>query len=572
MKAKRTVVSNPSSPLAGTSPAAPSPGIKEAIANEAPVVESPQKDKELMGRYLNTDNENFLEDLNSPIYVDKTLLIKETNAFIKAGSYKFMCVTRPRRFGKTMALSMLNAYYSKGCDSRELFKNLAISKDPSFEEHLNKHNVLWIDLGKIYTGVKDPNLFVDEIERRLVAELIRNYPRSRLKGLSLSDAIAKLYLKKGERFIFLIDEWDVIYREEEHNRKLCDKYTKFLRDLFKSTDVHKCFDLVYMTGILPIRRYNTQSTLNMFTEYNMLDPRHLASYFGFTEDEVKALCEKRGADFAEIKNWYDGYRLNGFEIYNPKSVVEAVFSGSCKDYWVATSATEAITDYMNFDKGALKQTIAEMLTGKKTKLDATEFGNDLTKVDSQDAALCVLIHLGYLAYDADSKSCYIPNHEIAVEFKRAAKKLKWKPVFLPMQKSDELYDETFKGNASFIDEAMDENHRDIANLFNRNKEDILGVVVYLSYFSSREHYEVRKEETSTLGRADLSFVPFEAGYDPFIVELKIGKSPDEAIAQIKEKQYWKAWPRHKGKVLLVGITYDSKTLKHASKVEWIDVD
>ena len=259
------------------------------------------------------------------------------------------------------------------------------------------------------------------------------------------------------------------------------------------------------------------------------------------------------------------------EIYNPKSVVEAITEGECGDYWVTTSATEAITNYMNFDKGALKGTIARMLTGEKAELDVTEFGNDLGKVDSQDAALCVLIHLGYLAYDPESKSCYIPNHEIALEFKRALKKLKWKEVFLPMSDSPKLLEATFKGDVSFVDETMDANHHDIATIFNKNKEDVLGVIVYLSYFSTREHYEVRKEEGSTLGRADLSFVPFEGNYVPFIVELKADESPEAAIAQIKERRYWEAWGRYKGKVLLVGISYDSSNLKHHSLVEWIEV-
>ncbi len=263
-----------------------------------------------MGRYLNPDGNSFVSSKRFSLYVDKSLLIKETNACFGIDETKFMCVTRPRRFGKTMALSMLNAYYSKGCDSRKLFENLKISKDPSFEEHLNKHNVLWVDLGSVFTGLKDPNLFVDEIQRRLLSELAKSYPNVNLEGLSLSDAIVELYLKKGDRFVFLIDEWDAVYREQSHNRKVCDEFTKFLRDLFKSTDVSKCFDLVYMTGILPIRRYNTQSALNMFTEYNMLKPGKLASFFGFTESETKALCQSHGMDFAEIRSWYDGYRPN----------------------------------------------------------------------------------------------------------------------------------------------------------------------------------------------------------------------------------------------------------------------
>ena len=524
-----------------------------------------------MAMYLNQNGNQFRKYLKNKIFVDKSLIIRECND-VFGSENSFMCVTRPRRFGKSLTFSMLNAYYSKGCDSRELFKDLAISKDPSFEEHLNKHNVFCIDMNSLYSNLLDKNEFVSILRSSILSDLKETYPSIDFSDCKLlSMAFSKVKAAYDDRFIFLIDEWDEVYREEEHNTKLCDEYTDFLRGLFKAGDVASNIDLVYMTGILPIRRYNTQSTLNMFTEYNMLKSRGLSSFFGFTEDEVKGLCRKYNADFPAIKNWYDGYRLGGVEIYNPKSVVEAVLEGECGDYWVSTSATEAITNYMNFDKGALKASIARMLTGEKAKLDVTEFGNDLTKVDSQDAALCVLIHLGYLAYDPETKSCYIPNHEIAVEFKRAMKKLKWKSVFLPMDNSDELLEKTFAGDASFIDEAMDLNHEDLANIFNKNKEDVLGIVVYLSYFSAREHYEVRKEETSTLGRADLSFVPFEAGHPPFIVELKVGKSPDEALSQIKARRYWRAWKRYKGKVLLVGIAYDPSTLKHASKIEWIEI-
>ncbi len=573
----RASVLDPSSPLAKPSPATLSPDAKEAIANNTRVVKSSQKDNEPMGRYLNSDNENFAEDLNSPIYVDKSLLIKETNAFIKAGSYKFMCVTRPRRFGKTMALSMLNAYYSKGCDSRELFRDLKISKDPSFEEHLNKHNVLWVDMTGIYTDVEDKSDFVAELRNEILDALKEAYPNVLSeKENTVRKAFTKITEATGERFIFLIDEWDVIYREQCHNRKACDDYTEFLRSLFKSKDASKCFDLVYMTGILPIRRYNTQSALNMFTEYNMLDPRHLAPYFGFTEDEVRSLCEKHGSDFAKIKSWYDGYALDGMEIYSPKSVVEAIYTGRCSDYWAATSSIEAVTDYMNYDHGVLKAEILRMLSGEQIELNPSKFRNNLTQVNSKDAALTVLVHLGYLAFTPDPDTnrgvCYIPNKEIAEEFENALEALDWKDIYDPISNSPKLLRATIAGDVKEINRALDKNHKDLASPFSKSDEGVLGVVIVVSYYRAKLHYEVRKEEISMNGRSDVSFFPIAPGYKPIIVELKIGKSPDEAIAQIKEKAYWEAWSHYKGEVLLVGITYDSKTLKHTSKVEWIEVD
>ena len=378
-----------------------------------------------MSLYLNR-NEDFSNYVNDTIFIDKSNLITITNNNIRKPSSKFMCVTRPRRFGKTMALSMLNAYYSKGCDSQSLFEKLNIAKDNSYLEHLNKHNVIWIDMASLYTDIRDKNDFFKELETNLLDDLNEAFPNV-LKEMdnTISKAIIRINSKLNERFIFLIDEWDVIYREQEYNTKLCDEYTELLRNLFKSSNVSSCIDLVYMTGILPIRRYSTQSTLNMFTEYNMLDSYPIESYVGFTEDEVIGLCNKYNRDFNEIKSWYNGYNLNGVSLYNPISVVESIFRNECDEYWNKTSSIEALTDYMNYGNGILKDEVFEMLLRNKVSINVRMFSNDLTKIDSKDSALTALIHLGYLTYDEDLESCYIPNYEIKKEFEIAFEKLKW---------------------------------------------------------------------------------------------------------------------------------------------------
>ena len=392
---------------------------------------------------------------------------------------------------------------------------------------------------------------------------------------TISKAIIRINSKLNERFIFLIDEWDVIYREQEYNTKLCDEYTELLRNLFKSSNVSSCIDLVYMTGILPIRRYSTQSTLNMFTEYDMINPRELDSFIGFTEDEVKDLCKKYNRDFNKISQWYNGYKLGNVSIYNPKSVVEAVLSGEYGDYWTKTSAIEAVTNYMNYDHGALKGIITKMLSGDKVSVNVSRFSNDLTKVNSADSALTVLIHLGYLAFikgeELGCGYCYIPNYEIRQEFVNAILELDWKEIYNPISNSKKLYEETLKGNVEFINTTLDQNHLELAGPFNKNKEDILGVIVEISYYNAKQFYNIKKEDTSILGRSDLSFIPYDNCHIPFIVELKINSTPDEAIAQIKEKSYFNSLSDYHGKVLLLGISYDEKTLKHNSKVEIIEI-
>ena len=529
-----------------------------------------------MAIYLNPSNDSFLSDRKFPLYVDKSLLIKETNACFGINQMKFMCVTRPRRFGKTMALSMLNAYYSKGCDSRELFKDLKIAGDPSFEAHLNKHNVIQIDMAGIYTRIDDKNLFVAKIKSDLLRDLREAYPSLDLSSCLLEEAIVAIKNAYGDRFVFLIDEWDVIYREQERNAKLCDEYTDFLRSLFKASDVSSCIDLVYMTGILPIRRYNTQSALNMFKEYNMLSPGRLASFFGFTEEEVRGLCQKHDMDFGEIKSWYDGYKLKGTEIYNPKSVVEAIDEGECGDYWVTTSATEAVANYMNFDGGFLKGTVSRLIAGESVPVNAGSFGNDLSKVNTPDAALTVLIHLGYLGFVPSEERngtglCFVPNREISQEFGRAAKELDWKDVYSPLLKSKELYERTLLGDCAFINSALDENREGLVSQFNRNDENLLSVIVQISYTYARRIHPTDKEVSVPRGRGDIVLYPGPKGASPWVIELKVGRSAEEAIAQIKEKRYFDCFHDYKGKVLLLGINFDPKAERHSSKIEWIEV-
>ncbi len=528
-----------------------------------------------MSLYLNKNNDNFKKDLNSQIYVDKSMLISKVNALFGSKD-SFLCVTRPRRFGKTMALSMLNAYYSKGCDSKEYFAKLQIANDPSYAAHLNKHNVIWIDMAELYTNLNDKNIFVKKLKDFIYQDLKEKYTSLNLNydlsdGTFLIQAISKINSDLGERFVFLIDEWDVLYREQEDNRKLCDEYTEFLRGLFKSSSASSCIDLVYMTGILPIRRYSTQSALNVFAEYNMLSSGNLSEFVGFTEKEVKNLCALYDRDFNEIKSWYDGYHLNGIELYNPKSVVEAISKGKCRDYWVQTSALEAVTNYMNYDNGILKDAICKMVSGDKVPVKVNRFENDLTKITSSDAALTALIHLGHLAYDEDEESCYIPNYEIREEFVKALEELNWTKIYDPISNSKKLYEETLKGNLKFIDDTLDRNHVDLAGPFSKNKEDVLGIIVQISYYWMRRFYNVKKEETSILGRSDISFIPRDSAHIPFIVELKIDSSPREAISQIKKKRYFDSLNDYKGKVLLLGVSYNSKTLKHSSKIEFITI-
>ena len=524
-----------------------------------------------MGLYLNKDGAEFESYLYDDIFIDKSLLIKTVNNNLTKKSSKYMCVTRPRRFGKSLALSMLNAYYSKGCDSKELFKGLKIETDESYLKHLNKHNVIWIDMADLYTNLDDCNNFVKSLKSKIFRDLKKEYPNIITDEMLLNEAFTFIYNETKDRFIFLIDEWDVIFREEEHNKILCDEYIKFLRGLFKSGSVSNCIDLVYMTGILPIKRYSTESALNMFEEYNMIDPQGLAEFFGFTEEETKDLCDEYNVDFNKVKTWYDGYKLNGIELYNPRSVVKVVTTKKFGDYWTETSAIESIIKYLKYENGDLKDVLASLMTGSETQVDVSLFRNDLTQIYSADSALTVLIHLGYLAYDEVTKSCYIPNYEILKEFERAVKVINWKEYSDPIKTSLDLYDATIKGDLDFINKTLDYNHQLFSTMYSKNSESVLQIIVYLSYFNCNDFYYIMKEASVSTGRADLVFVPKDHNHIPMIVELKVNETVDTALNQIKDKKYVNLFDGYHGKLLFVGINYDSKTLTHDSKTEYIEI-
>lgn len=365
-----------------------------------------------MGLYLNPKNRGFQVSSQSDIYVDKTELIRYTNYAITQRD-KYLCVSRPRRFGKSMAAQMLCAYYSRGCDSRELFQKFKISKDELFLEYLNQYDVIFLDIQLLLARAKKIENLVPYIEKQVIRELRQEYGQYFQEDEeSLSVVLATIYeQKEGERgFIFIVDEWDCIFREAKEKEIYQKEYLDFLKGLWKGQD---CIDLVYMTGILPIKKYGTHSALNIFTEYSMIDSDELSEFVGFTEEEVESLCKEYDVDFLKIKKWYDGYVLwNGLHIYNPKSVVEAVRRKRVQSYWVNTETYEALKIYISMNLDGLRDDITKMLGGMSCKVDTRYFQNDMTTLNSKDDIFTLLIHLGYLSYDQEWESVFIPNEEV----------------------------------------------------------------------------------------------------------------------------------------------------------------
>lgn len=388
-----------------------------------------------MGRFVNPDNSAFQVALNSKIYIDKTGLIACMNDVLDSTD-GYICNSRPLRFGKSYAANMLAAYYSKGADSEEMFSGLEIGKTDDFKKHLNKYDVIHIDVQWFLTNCEEADNVVAYITRTVLDELREIYPEILSEDVrSLPDGLSWVKDKTGQKFIIIIDEWDVLIRDESANKKVQDEYIRFLRSMFKGTEPTKYIQLAYLTGILPIKKERTQSALNNFREYSMLNAGPLASYIGFTEEEVKELCEKYKKDFSEVKRWYDGYQLGKYHVYNPNAVVNLMTDGNFQSYWSGTASYDSIVPLINMDFDGLKTAIIEMLSGAAVEVDVASFQNDIANIVNKDDVLTYLIHMGYLGYSSTSRMAFVQNEEIRQELIRATRRKKWNEMLL-LNKAD----------------------------------------------------------------------------------------------------------------------------------------
>ena len=524
-----------------------------------------------MGRYVNPDNSAFQVALNSEIYVDKTGLIENTNKVLDT-MQGYICNSRPRRFGKSITANMLTAYYSKGCDSEKMFSNFAIGKEADFREHLNKYDVIHIDIQWFLSNAGDVSNVVSYITQSVLAELREIYPDQLPKEVvMLPDALSRIKEATGQKFIVIIDEWDVLIRDEAANQKVKDEYINFLRGMFKGTEPTKYIQLAYLTGILPIKREKTQSALNNFDEYTMLDAGILAPYIGFTEEEVQNLCKKYDRDFEQVKRWYDGYLLEDKQVYNPKAVVSLMTKGKFKSYWSETGSYKAIVPLINMDFDGLKSAIIEMLAGASVEVDVTSFQNDTVYFESKDDVLTYMIHLGYLGYDQNTKMAFIPNEEIRQELTKATRNKSWSELLAFQQESEVLLNATLDMDTEAVAKGIEQIHSEYASAIQYNNENSLSSVLTIAYLSAMQYYFKPIRELPTgRGFADFVFIPkpeYTHDYPALVVELKWNKNAQTAMQQIKDKKYPASIASYTGEILLVGINYDKKTKEHQCLIE-----
>lgn len=524
-----------------------------------------------MGRFLNPDYSAFETALNSEIYIDKTGLLAYTNKVINT-KQAFICNSRPRRFGKSVTADMLTAYYSKGCDSADIFADYEISHAGDFRQHLNKYDVIHLDIQWCLAPAKGVAGVVSYIEKSVIAELKEKYSDIiSEETVSLPEAMSEIYTVTGNKFIVIIDEWDILIRDEANNRDEQENYINFLRGMFKGTEPTRFISLAYLTGILPIKKMKTQSALNNFDEFTMLDAGALVSYIGFTELEVEKLCDKYHKDFAEVKRWYDGYVLENQQVYNPKAVVSVMLRGNFQSYWSQTGTYEVVVPLINMDFDGLKQAIIEMVSGSTVEVDTGTFQNDTVSFSSRDDVITYLIHLGYLAYDQRKQCAFIPNEEIRQELLAAAKKTKWNELQEFEYQSEQLLEATLDREETLVADYIEQIHMEYASAIQYHNENSLSSVLTIAYLSAMKYYFKPIRELPTgRGFSDFVFIPkeeYRVDYPALVVELKWNKSAHTALQQIKDKKYPESLLQYTGNILLVGINYDKKSKAHECVIE-----
>lgn len=532
------------------------------------------KEGEPMGTYLNPGYKGFKEAVDSEIYVDKTEMILCLNK-VTDTMQKYVSVSRPRRFGKSTAVGMLCAYYGQN-DSRKLFENTKLSGHKDWDRYLNQFDVIRIVMTDFIKETKPVQSSLDKLITRILVDLSEEYPDVKYDEEDFVYSMERFYSSSKRPFVIIIDEWDAVFRERKYDKEGQMLYLDFLRDWLKDKDY---VSLAYMTGILPIKKYGKHSALNMFDEYSIIAPLQLARYTGFTEEEVKDLCEKYGRRFDMVKEWYDGYEVSDiippdpgykeqkmtgrekagqkYSLYSPLSVVKAVSNGVIQNYWNKTESYEALAEYIRMNYDGLKDAVVLMMDGGSVKVNTGTYQNDMTTFNGRDDVFALLIHLGYLKYNSDTKEVSIPNKEILDEFKNSTESREWIGTFTSFKKSQELLNATWACNEEKAAGLLEWFH-DTAENKTYNTEAALSYAVQMAYYAGQKYYTAIQELDSGKGYVDLVYLPSPKYPDKpvLLVELKVNKTIKTAFDQIRDRNYPQKLEHYKENMLLVGFNYD----------------
>jgi len=511
-----------------------------------------------MGVYLNPGNKSFQESVEKTIYVDKSLLIDKIWKNAKQKN-KYICISRPRRFGKSTDAGMLTAYFSRDCDSHRLFDGLKIADCAGYEDNLNQYNVIHLNMQNFLSNTESVREMLSYLSRCVTRDILYAYPGiDYLDTTRLPDVLNDVFAQTGETFIFVIDEWDCIFREYKENKKGQRAYLDFIRLLLKD---RAYVELAYMTGILPVKKYGTHSALNMFDEISMIDCKDYSEFMGFTDAEVKSLCEKFNADYSKMKKWYDGYHMrDGISTYSPRSVTASINNHDFSNYWSQTETYEALKVYLDLNYDGLKDTVVGLLAGNSMPVKTRPFQNDMSSFSSKDDVLTLLIHLGYLGYRCETAEIYIPNSEVRDTFLDSVENSDWGSVTKLFDHSKALLEATWEMNEEKVAAFLENSHYE-TSILQYNDENALAYTVNLAYIAAGEFYTVIRELPAGKGYADIAFVP-KTDKPAMLIELKYDKTAETAITQIKERKYPRGLENYLDNLLLVAVNYDRNTKKH----------
>ena len=524
-----------------------------------------------MGVYLNPDKSIFSSVVQSDIYVDKSGIFQHLNRWVYTES-RFVCVTRPRRFGKSMAAAMIAAYYCNAYDSHDIFDKLSVHTLPSYEDQINKYAVISFDAQDQRDRVDDALTFVPRLQRIIGAELSQKWPEETQGESNIMDMFTQIHARTGTKFVVLIDEWDSVFRRDKDNIKATKAWVQFLRGIFKGASAKQYIALAYITGILPIKKYDVESSLNLFDEYTMLSSHPLEPYFGFTPDEVDVLCKEYDMDYEETMRWYDGYQVSkNVSVCNPRAVVQAMRRGEFDVYWSQTGAFDVLKNYINLNFDGLKNDISRMLMGESVRVDTIGFNTSL-EIINKDNVLTALIHLGYLTYDYGEKTARIPNQEIRNVMQTAILESGWTKVMEQLQKSNEFMGAIQCGDERLAAAIIEDIHNDISVPIHYNSEGDLTATLLHACYAARDYCILARELPSSRGYADIVLIPTRSDkYKPTIFELKLNDTVASAINQIEVRKYIsvKQLREYHGEVLTVALVYDKKAAKHTCEIRTI---
>lgn len=478
--------------------------------------------------------------------------------------------------------NMIASYFGKGVDSSGEFNKLKVSGHNWYQTHLNKHNVIHIMFNELPDECTTYGQYIARIKKGLLGDLRKAYPEAEIgKDDAVWDAFRYIFeYCNGERFIFVLDEWDFIFHKKFITDENKADYIVFLRNLLKDKPY---VEMAYMTGILPISKYSSGSELNMFFEFSMSVNKKYSEYFGFTDGDVDDLYQRYLKTETEpkvtregLETWYDGYQtMSGKRIYNPRSVIGALSFNQLGSYWISSGPYDEIYTYVKNDIADIKEDIGLLMSGTPILANVREYASISTELATKDEIYSAMVVYGFLSYADGYVS--IPNKELMDKF---ADMVRQKPTFGYMyrlaKESAGMLEATKAGDTKAMVEILERTHNTESPLIRYSDENELSKVITFVYLQAREYYDIRLEERSGTGYVDYIFYPYRREDDGIIIELKVDDTAEGAIRQIKDKKYGLNFegklgeePKCTGRILAVGIAYNRKDRKkrHECKVE-----